>query len=147
MKLVKDKEIGDIPVIRVGEGLRGLVVRGAHRPKIVYLELTQSLLVAVFNDKNRTEKFYQWLQEEVYPSLLEDDKSIPLASAFLEEFNKRPPHGIMPKNLWQEQRFYDLWEAMVRKQEANPPLAIPEEWKDEFIELLSKIKLHKGKPV
>lgn len=50
--------------------------------------------------------------------------------------SKRPPPGIVPKWLWQEQRKTELLAAIVRYADGN--LKIPPEWTAEFKELCDR---------
>lgn len=49
---------------------------------------------------------------------------------------RRPPLGVTPRYLWDEQRRRDLGNAIRRVAEADVP--IPQEWVDEYNELFRK---------
>lgn len=49
----------------------------------------------------------------------------------------KPPIGIIPKKLWQEQRLSELAAAIIRYLDAGK--FPPEEWLDEFDELESQL--------
>jgi hypothetical protein len=54
---------------------------------------------------------------------------------------KKPPLGLIPKWLRQEERLKEIREAMLRYLEAD--VEIPEEWIEEFLEL-RKLKLNQN---
>lgn len=49
----------------------------------------------------------------------------------------KPPIGIMPKEIWEENRLEALKEAMERRKQVNLP--IPLIWVEEYNELLKKV--------
>lgn len=46
---------------------------------------------------------------------------------------KKPPLGVMPRDIWNHKRWTELSNAMQRYLEAGKP--VPKEWMDEYIEL------------
>lgn len=50
---------------------------------------------------------------------------------------KKPPLGIMPRNIWEEQRVDDILEAMKRYSLEEVP--IPNEWVEELKELTNRL--------
>ena len=49
----------------------------------------------------------------------------------------KPPLGIIPKNIWKQQRMEDIREAVDRYLDAN--LRVPIEWIEEYNELLEDV--------
>jgi hypothetical protein len=47
-----------------------------------------------------------------------------------------PPIGIMPRKLWDDRRFSELADAIIRYSEAK--LRVPDEWLDEYVELFRR---------
>lgn len=54
------------------------------------------------------------------------------------ELEEKPPLGLVPKSLWQEQRLYDIEQAIKRYMGTLYP--IPREWLDERDELIDLIR-------
>lgn len=53
---------------------------------------------------------------------------------------KRPPLGLMPRVIWEEQRMNQIKAAIDRYGDAE--MIIPIEWVDEWNELSKKVKRH-----
>jgi hypothetical protein len=51
---------------------------------------------------------------------------------------KKPPIGIVPKNIWKSIRFNNLKEAMIRYLDAG--LELPNEWTEEYNQFIKKIE-------
>ena len=51
--------------------------------------------------------------------------------------SERPPLGLMPKYIWQEQRLQDIKEAITRYVSAGKE--IPNEWLDEYALLYKEV--------
>ena len=49
---------------------------------------------------------------------------------------RKPPLGLMPKNIWEIRRIWKISEAIDRYLEAG--MKIPAEWVDEYCELVRK---------
>ena len=49
--------------------------------------------------------------------------------------NKKPPLGIMPRELWEERRIREILAAMKRYEKENVP--IPQEWARELRDLIT----------
>lgn len=59
----------------------------------------------------------------------------------MTNMGKRPPLGLMPKDIWIEQRLEDVMAAIDRRLEIKSP--IPSEWIEEYNWLLTETE--KGK--
>jgi hypothetical protein len=51
--------------------------------------------------------------------------------------DRKPPIGIIPKKIWQEIRFRELCQAILRYLEAD--IMVPKEWIDEYYILYQEI--------
>ena len=49
----------------------------------------------------------------------------------MEEMEEKPPLGLIPYDIWREQRMQDIRQAMGRYAGAN--MDIPKEWVDEYL--------------
>ena len=54
----------------------------------------------------------------------------------------KPPTGLKPKNIHDEERLEEITLAMVRYTDAN--LKVPEIWKEEYVNLYNQIRKYEN---
>lgn len=88
-----------------------------------------------FNRSLSTSEYLSYLTKEGF--LTFNDSRYLLGICELPELDvsqsKKPPLGVMPRDIWNHKRWTELSEAMQRYLEAGKP--VPKEWMDEYIEL------------
>jgi len=61
-----------IPIVRIGQGIRGLSAEKGKKPETICLELTHKVLKDVLETKYKKDKFLRWLSMAVLPALVKD---------------------------------------------------------------------------
>lgn len=51
---------------------------------------------------------------------------------------RKPPLGLKPRNIFEEERIHEIFQAMMRYKQAHKE--IPEEWIEEFNDLIRRSK-------
>lgn len=59
-----------------------------------------------------------------------------------QETEQKPPLGLMPRKLWNEQRYNDICSAMSRYNDCGKQ--IPNEWIEEYNELTKQFELNQS---
>ena len=72
LEYIQMDEDSFIPIIRIGQGIRGLRSKGFQRPEVICLELTHKVLSDCLQAEYKKEKFLRWLSYAVLPALKKD---------------------------------------------------------------------------